>query len=314
MDLHGFDLNLLTALDALLSEKSVTNAGRRVHLSQSAMSGVLARLRAAFGDDLLVPSRGGMVLTPLAEDLVQPVRAILTEVQERILTRAAFDPASTTRLFTVAASDYAISVLLADYLRRLHVRAPGLRVAIVPLRDGMQELEDPRLDLLVVPRAFVPAGRPHHPLFRDTFCCIAWRDHPGIGETLTLDQYCTLGHAAVSFADTRVVSVDARIAGDAGLRRTVEVIAPSHHVLPDLVIGTTRIATMQARLAQKLAATRPIRILPLPVPMPILEETLLWHPRFAGDAAHDWFRTGLVEAAAAMEAAPGDAGAARHPA
>src|SRR5687767_10882054 len=74
MDLQSFDLNLLVALDALLSERSVTNAGRRVHLSQSAMSGVLARLRRAFNDDLLVPGRGGMTLTPLAEALVEPVR------------------------------------------------------------------------------------------------------------------------------------------------------------------------------------------------------------------------------------------------
>jgi hypothetical protein len=76
MDLHGFDLNLLVALDALLAEKRVTNAGRRVHLSQSAMRGVLARLRHALNDKLLVASRGGMTLTPLAESLVEPVRSI----------------------------------------------------------------------------------------------------------------------------------------------------------------------------------------------------------------------------------------------
>ena len=109
MDLHGFDLNLLVALDALLAERSVTNAGRRVHLSQSAMSGVLARLRHAFNDKLLVASRGGMTLTPLAESLIEPVRSILEEIYRTIIVNVPFDPATSRRVFTIAASDYAVT-------------------------------------------------------------------------------------------------------------------------------------------------------------------------------------------------------------
>src|ERR671913_559083 len=120
MDLHGFDLNLLVALDALLSERSVTNAGRRVHLSQSAMSGVLARLRRAFNDDLLVPGRGGMTLTPRAQALVEPVSAILRDIEHTLSTHVRFEAASSRRMFTVAASDYAITVLLTPMLRELH--------------------------------------------------------------------------------------------------------------------------------------------------------------------------------------------------
>src|SRR6185436_9522773 len=119
MDLHGFDLNLLVALDALLAEKSVTNAGRRVHLSQSAMSGVLARLRHSFNDKLLVPSRSGMALTSLAETLVEPVRSILEQVHETILVNVPFDPATSRRVFTIAASDYAVTVILTEALRRV---------------------------------------------------------------------------------------------------------------------------------------------------------------------------------------------------
>ena len=126
MDLHGFDLNLLVALDALLAEKSVTNAGRRVHLSQSAMSGVLARLRHALNDKLLVASRGGMTLTPLAESLVGPVRAILEQVHRTIIVNVPFDPATSRRVFTIAASDYAVTVLLTDALRRVSRDAPGV--------------------------------------------------------------------------------------------------------------------------------------------------------------------------------------------
>jgi DNA-binding transcriptional LysR family regulator len=300
MDLHGFDLNLLVALDALLAERSVTNAGRRVHLSQSAMSGVLARLRTVFGDELLVPGRGGMALTPLAEQLVEPIGAVLLEIQQRILTRVPFDPSTSHRSFTIAASDYAVSVLLAPLLRHLQAAAPGVSVTIVPLRDRVRQLDDPHLDLLIVPEAFVPAGRPHHVLFRDTFSCIAWRNHPAIDEQLTLDQYAALGHVVVSFVEGRVTSFDAQFGLGEGLRRRVEVVAPSYQVLPDLVTGTDRIATIQTRLARTFAATHPIKVLALPVRLPTFEEAMVWHERFDGDEGHAWLRERMLETAAAL--------------
>jgi LysR family transcriptional regulator, nod-box dependent transcriptional activator len=301
MDLHGFDLNLLVALDALLAERSVTNAGRRVHLSQSAMSGVLARLRDVFGDELLVPARGGMVLTPLAEHLVEPVRVVLLEIQQRILTQVPFDPSTTHRSFTVAASDYAVSVLLAPLLRNLRVSAPTVSITIAPLRDRVKQLEDAHLDLLIVPDVFVPAGRPHHVLFRDTFSCIASAAHPTIGETLTLEQYAALGHVVVSFVEGRVTSFDAQFGPGGGLQRRVEVVAPSYQVLPDLVIGTDRIATIQTRLARRFAATHPIKVLALPAPLPTFEEAMVWHERFDGDEAHAWFRAKMLETGATLE-------------
>jgi DNA-binding transcriptional LysR family regulator len=152
MDLHGFDLNLLIALDALLAEKSVTNAGRRIHLSQSAMSGVLARLRHALNDKLLVASRGGMTLTPLAESLVEPVRSILEQVHRTIIVNVPFDPATSRRVFTIAASDYAVTVLLTDALRRISSEAPGVTVVIIPLRERTAESDDLGLDLVILPR------------------------------------------------------------------------------------------------------------------------------------------------------------------
>ncbi len=300
MDLHGFDLNLLVALDALLAERSVTNAGRRVHLSQSAMSGVLARLRTVFGDELLVPARGGMALTPLAEQLVEPVAAVLLEIQQRILTQVPFDASTTKRSFTVAASDYAVSVLLAPLLRDLRAAAPGVSVTIVPLRDRVRQLDDPHLDLLIVPKAFVPSGRPHHVLFRDTFSCITWRNHPTIGDTLTLEQYAALGHVVVSFVEGRVTSFDAQFGPGEGLHRRIEVVAPSYQVLPDLVAGTDRIATIQTRLARMLAVTYPIKVLALPAPLPTFEEAMVWHERFDGDEGHSWFRARMLETAAAL--------------
>jgi DNA-binding transcriptional LysR family regulator len=302
MDLHGFDLNLLVALDALLSERSVTNAGRRVHLSQSAMSGVLARLRRAFNDDLLVPGRGGMTLTPLAEALVDPVNEILRSVEHTLSTYVRFDPASSRRMFTVAASDYAVTVLLTPALRELHRQAPSVSVTIVPLRDGMELLEDRQIDALVLPRAYVPPSRTPELLFDDVFTGIVASDHPAVGGRLSAEQYRSLGHVIVSFARDRRVSIDDFAIAEAGLDRRVDVVAPSFHALPGLVVGTERVATIQFRLATMLASVYPIRIVDLPIELPILEEVLLWHPRFDRDAGHAWFRAVLKRAAAALPA------------
>jgi LysR family transcriptional regulator, nod-box dependent transcriptional activator len=302
MDLHGFDLNLLVALDALLTEKSVTNAGRRVHLSQSAMSGVLARLRHALNDKLLVASRGGMTLTPLAESLVEPVRSILEQVHRTIIVNVPFDPATSRRVFTIAASDYAVTVLLTDALRRISSEAPGVTVVIIPLRERTAESDDLGLDLVILPKAYAPASLPHEVLFEDAFTAIVWNAHSSVGETLHSDQYRRLPHAMVSFSDDTRINYDERLGEQAGFELRAQVVAPSYHALPALIVGTDRIATIQMRLAGKLAASYPIRVVPLPLPLPVLEEAMMWHPRLDRDAGHAWLRGVLRETAAALPA------------
>jgi DNA-binding transcriptional LysR family regulator len=308
MDLHGFDLNLLVALDALLREKSVTNAGRRVHLSQSAMSGALARLRHAFNDELLVSGRGGMSLTPLAETLVVPVAAILRQTQDTLSAHAHFDPSTSRRTFTIAASDYATTVLLADALREISVQAPYVTVVIAPLRDRMEEVDEPDIDLYILPQAVIPQARPHELLFHDTFTCLVWREHPEVSDQLTLDQFTSLGHVVVSFSDDHKTSCDERLAPAVGLERKAEVVVSNFHALPGLVVGTKRLAIIQLRLANKLATSYPVRVVGAPVPMPPLDEAMMWHPRFEQDPAHVWLRALLKRVALNMPSATVAAG------
>ena len=302
MDLHGFDLNLLVALDALLAEKSVTSAGRRVHLSQSAMSGVLARLRHALNDKLLVASRGGMALTPLAESLVEPVRAILEQIHRTIIVNVPFDPATSRRVFTIAASDYAVTVLLSDALRRVSRDAPGVTVVIIPLRERTPEADDLGLDLVIIPKAYAPVSLPHEVLFEDAFTAIVWNGHSSVSDTLHPDQYRCLPHAMVSFSDDTRINYDERLGEQAGFDLHAQVVAPSYHALPALIVGTDRVATLQMRLAETLAASYAIRIVPLPQPLPVLEEAMMWHPRLDRDAGHAWLRGVLRETAAALPA------------
>jgi DNA-binding transcriptional LysR family regulator len=300
MDLHGFDLNLLVALDALLREKSVTNAGRRVHLSQSAMSGALARLRHAFNDDLLVAGRGAMTLTPLAEGLVEPVAAILRDTQETLSAHVRFEPSTSRRTFTIAASDYATTVLLGEAVREMNAQAPHVTLVILQLRDRLEELDDLDVDVCILPQSIVPPARPHELLFRDTFTCLVWRDNTDVGDRLTVDQFTTLGHVVVTFHDDCTTRDDDRFAPRIGLERRAEIVVPNFHALPSLIVGTNRIAIVQKRLATKLASSHPVRVVGLPIPIPPLEEAMLWHPRFERDPAHLWFRSVLKRVASAM--------------
>jgi LysR family transcriptional regulator, nod-box dependent transcriptional activator len=126
MELHLFDLNLLVALDALLTERNVTRAGNRLNLSQSAMSGALARLRHYFHDELLVPVGRQMALTPVAEGLVEPVRDILVRIRGTLGSKPQFDPLTATRHLSLAVSDYVVDILMADVLRRARHEAPHM--------------------------------------------------------------------------------------------------------------------------------------------------------------------------------------------
>jgi DNA-binding transcriptional LysR family regulator len=264
------------------------------------MSGALARLRHAFNDELLVPGRGGMTLTPLAEGLVEPVASILRHTQATLSAHVRFDPSSSRRTFTIAASDYATTVLLGDAVREMNAQAPHVTLVILPLRDRLEELDDLDIDLCILPQTIVPPARPHELLFRDTFTCLVWRDNTDVGERLTVDQFTALGHVVVSFADDCTTCGDNRLAPQMGLERRAEVVVPNFHALPSLIVGTNRIATVQSRLATKLASAHPVRIVGLPVPIPPLDEAMLWHPRFERDSAHLWFRTLLRRVAAAM--------------
>ena len=188
-----------------------------------------------------------------------------------------FDPATSRRVFTIAASDYALTVLLTDALRRISQDAPGVTVVIIPLRERTPESEDLGLDLVILPKAYAPAALPHEILFEDAFTAIVWSGHSSVSDTLPPDQYRRLPHAVVSFSDDTRINYDERLGEQAGFELHAQVGAPSYHALPAFIVGTDRVATLQMRLAEKLARY-PIRVVRW-LPMPVLEETMMWHPR-----------------------------------
>src|SRR6202167_3419974 len=200
MDLGGLDLNLLVALDALFAEKSVSRAGERMHLSQSATSGALARLREVFRDQLLVPVGRKMVMTPVAEALVNPVRDFLLQAEAILNNDPVFDPGSSTRKFRILMSDYVETVLLAEALPRIEQFAPSIRFEFISnVEGGFDALDRGEIDLSISPSIRLSKEHPSEPLFEDEFTCVVWSGNRLVKSAVSLGEYLNLGHVVVRF-------------------------------------------------------------------------------------------------------------------
>ena len=184
MNLRQFDLNLLVALDALLIERNVTRAGERLHLSQPAMSGILARLRHVFNDELLVRVGRHLEPTAFAAELARPVRACVQGIEDLLSTQRAFSPQTEARTFVIAASDYVVLLLLGPLVKRLTALAPNIGVRFVSLESSVADrLAMGEIDFCVVPTELDPAF-PSVPLFDDSWICAVWSGAPDRGRSI----------------------------------------------------------------------------------------------------------------------------------
>ncbi len=316
MRFNRLDLNLLVALDALISEQSITRASRRLNLSQSATSGVLARLRDYFKDELLMPAGRNLVLTPLAQSLMEPVRDVLLQIQRTIEIKPEFDPATAVREFRIVASDFVSTVLLGELGRRMGVEAPNISIDI-SLSSAIfaERLDRGEVELVILPRKYMSESQPMQLLFEETYTCIVWTGNDLVGDTLTLEKYMELGHVSSRFG-TAQTSFEEHFLKESGYDRRIEVSTPNFTSLPHFVIGTNRIATMHTRLARMLACYYPIRLVAPPITFPTIEMCMQWNRYLENDPSHQWLRDLLTDIArgepggmqAPMSGAPAPAG------
>lgn len=296
MRYQHLDLNLLVALDVLLEEQNITRAAVRLHMTQSATSGVLNRLRTYFEDDLLTQVGRKMMPTPLARELQSPVREILFKIQHAIAKRPVDDPATSKRHFRIMASDYVINVMLKDVLRTVHQQAPGITFEFFsPDHQSTGMLNRGELDMMVAPERFMVADQPSELLFEEQFVCVVCENNSEVGHTLTLDDWQRLGHIAVVFGRERQPGLEERLFAESGLNRRLEVVAHSYHSLPLLLLGTTRIATMHRRLAAHYAMLLPLRIFPVPVDLPVMREFIGWHRSLDNDPIFNWLKAAIID-------------------
>lgn len=289
MRFDKLDLNLLVALDALLQERSVSLAAERIHLSQSATSSALGRLRDYFGDELLVLKGRNMVPTARGEGLIAPVRALLEQIRETITVPPPFDPATSTRRLAIMASDFSIDVLLARALLAFADEAPGVTFEICPLADDVvDELVRGRADVLISIDTTISSDLPSAFLFEDDFVAVGWTDNPALAGGMTMDLYQTLGHVVTRFGKSRTPAFEEWAIRSQVVQRHVQVVAPDFTSVGTFLVGSQRIATVHRRLAQQMIGHLPLKIMEMPFQIPRIRQMAQWMPSSANDPAIGW--------------------------
>ena len=284
------DLNLVVVFEAIYAVRNLTAAGQRLGLSQPAMSHALSRLRWAFKDPLFVRLPRGLQPTPFADEIAPALVEGLAAIRGSF-ERAAFDPATSTRIFTIAMSDIGEVAHLPRVFGAANAQAPRARIRTVELSpaDARAALAEGKVDMAL--GLNLPAGAPfrHALLIQHGYATIARAGHPLIRSRLTLGQFRKADHLLVMPTGPAIhgesiaralTKIDARIA-----------LEVAHfHPVAAIVTQSDLITTIPRGLAETLAQLVGIRVFTPPLALPKVQISLYWHERYHRDPGNEWLR------------------------
>jgi DNA-binding transcriptional LysR family regulator len=299
MNWGAFDLNLLIVFDAVMQERNVTRAGGRIGLSQPAVSHALSRLRHMLKDELFIRTPEGMAPTPRAEQLAEPLRRALNDMQ-LALEPESFVPGEASRRFDVAVNNYAAVILAPSIVTTVISTAPGIRLDLRPsgLRDMPALLDRGEHDLAIGTFDDVGERFARAVLHEDSFVVAMRRDHPTLRHDLTAEALAKLPHLEISSSGEDASFVDQWL--DArGLARNVTHRAPRLSAAA-ILSATDMVAVLSRRLAEHWMRTYGLSTRKLPFASPSIRTAMLWHRRFDNQPAHRWLR-GVIQHAAASQ-------------
>lgn len=298
MRFEQLDLNLLVALDILLEEQNITRSAERLHLSQSATSGILSRLRTFFEDDLLVQIGKKMQPTPLAMELQDPVASVLAKVRATIIGKKANKPELSERHFKIIASDYVVQVLLSHMVAEVALHAPSVTFEfLTPFAHEENILAKGGADLMVAPEDVVLSTYSSVPLISDELVCIADANNEEVGEELSFEQFNSMGHVSVGFARVSLQSIEHWLIDTFGTNRKIEIITSDFSTMVYVLLNTKRIAILPKHFADVHAQREAVKFVKLPFTPPKLKESMMWHPTLENDPMHRWLRQKIIDSA-----------------
>lgn len=296
--LRRADLNLLPALMVLLEERQVSKAAQRFHLSQPAMSRVLARLRETFADELLIRTTKGYELTAKARRLHDELPGVLGEL-DRIMRGDAFDPAKSTNAFRIGCPDHASLAFAPVLAERMAREAPLASLEIVAWNEeSFADVTRGQLDMVIWANE-VPAPLESLELHEDEMVCVLSADHPLGKGRLTLERYVAFPHVHVTVKAERRHSIAQQLVGH-GVRRRIGLRVPYFSAAVLAVIGTPLIATVPRWAVRSYESDARIRVVAPPIVLEHPRYLIAWHPRMTADPAHRWFRSVMIDAAAEL--------------
>ena len=291
-NLRNVDLNLLVTLEALLTERNVTRAARRLHLSQPSVSVQLRKLRQMFGDPLLSAVPGGMAPTTRAQALLPALRSTLADMRRLLSSTSSFEPRTARITWQIAAADYAEYAILMPLFARLRDVAPEMRSAVRGVGLGhvmmTRQLDSGAIDLALMAVDAIPTHLHHAILYRENYVLIGRKGHPALSRRLTVERLRQLEYAIMSpegggFRGVTDVALEAL-----GHKRRV-VFSTQHFLfIPELVARTDIVAMVPSRLVRNRSDR--LQIVTPPLSIPSYEMAMTWHERSELEPAHQWLR------------------------
>ena len=293
MDLHGIDLNLLVAFDALMTERSVTKAGRRIGRTQPAMSAALSRLRSLLGDQLFVRGQHGLQPTPRAHELAEPLGRALEDIGQTLSSAQAFDPAVSRTTLNIALQEHAAFKLLPKLVNCLLEQAPATKLAVrayIARDDAIALLDSGEADVAVgVPPRSAPGRVFTRPLFEERYVCAVRKGHPAAVRPLELETFLSLEHLLVSPEGDRFGHTDVVLA-ERGLKRSLSITLSQMYMAPAIVAGSDLIATLMRGVVELSGYEDRLLMLPPPLPLDLCPYVMCWHRRNDNHPAQSWLR------------------------
>ena len=287
MSLAKVDLNLFVVFDAIFAQQSLTRAAEVLHVTQPAVSNSLARLREVFDDPLFVRSPQGMSPTPLARQLITPIRESLKTFDDCIRDRVGFDPASARHTFRLHATEHAEISLLPRLLEHLSKVAPGITLEIVFMsrRDVPLALASGELQLSLDAPLLNHPELLSMPLSRDDYVCALRESHPLRRKRLNLDHYLAASHVHVSSRVKGSGHIDLALRS-IGRKRNITLRLQHYAALPGLLASSDLLASIPRALAHYWQLTTK----PLPFETTAMELHAFWHRNADHDPSTVWLR------------------------
>lgn len=291
------DLNLLVTLDVLLTEGNVSRAAKRLHLSASAMSRALARLRETTGDPLLVRAGRGLVPTPRALELRDRIGALVQEAQAALSPVKPLNLRKLDRTFTLRTNEGFAENFGPALLERMAQNAPAVRLRFLPkpdkdtgpLRDGLVDLETAVVGATYGPEVRVRA------LFRDRLVGVVRAGHPLATGEMTTERYADAEHVLAARQNEARSAVDDALTA-LGLIRPIRLTVGGFAASLALARATDMVATVPERHTGALRDG--MHSFALPFAVPPFTVSLLWHPRMEADPGHRWLRECVIDVCA----------------
>ncbi len=294
MNLSKVDLNLFIVFDAIYTEANLTRAGQIVGITQPAVSNALARLRETFNDPLFVRTAQGMVPTPMAQNIITPVRSALQLLRVSVQESRSFVPEQATKTYRISMTDLTEAVILPHLASRIRRMAPNINIDsfLVKRRETTKELAAGRLDFAIDAPLNTDTQVRHVKLFEDHHVCVMRPGHPlAKKERITLDDYLAQSHIHISSRRNGLGHVDLAL-GKMGLQRRVVLRSQHYQMAPLVMESTDMVMTVHERFAKRHS----LHAVALPIDdVPPIETHLFWHESTDQDPANRWMREQIIE-------------------